>query len=240
VTSAFPGFSAEALQFFRSLARNNNREWFLPRKPVFEQHVKLPMYELVGRLNGALQRFAPDYATEPAKAVYRFYRDTRFSKDKSPYKTHIAASFRHRQLGGEAGGGGFYFAVSHKEVAVGGGMYMPSPETLLAVRRHLAQHHREFRKILASKTVRSLLGEVQGELLTRVPKGFCAEDPAADLLRYKQLYLYIELSPELATTANLEKEVVTRFKAMAPFLEFLNAPLPKEKKPKIDPRELLI
>jgi uncharacterized protein (TIGR02453 family) len=240
LASAFPGFSTEALQFFRSLARNNNREWFLPRKPVFEQHVKQPMYELVNRLNSAMTRFAPEYLTEPSKAVYRFYRDTRFSKDKSPYKTHIAASFRNRHLGGEAAGGGFYFAVSHKEVAVGGGMYMPSPETLLAVRRHLAQNHKEFRKILASKPVRNLLGEVQGERLTRVPKGFCAEDPAADFLKHKQLYLYIELPPELAMGTKLENEIVTRFKAMTPFLQFLNAPLPKEKKPKIDPRELLI
>jgi uncharacterized protein (TIGR02453 family) len=240
VASGFPGFSTEALQFFRTLARNNNREWFLPRKPVFEQHVKQPMYELVGRLNGALARFAPDYQTEPGKAVYRFYRDTRFSKDKSPYKTHIAASFRHRQLGGESGGGGFYFAVSHKEVAIGGGMYMPGPETLLAVRRHLGQNHKEFRKILASKQVKRLLGEVQGEQLTRVPKGFAAEDPAADLLKFKQLYLYVELPSELATSADLERDIVARFKAMTPFLEFLNAPLPKEKRPKIDPRELLI
>jgi uncharacterized protein (TIGR02453 family) len=229
VASGFPGFSAEALQFFRSLTRNNNREWFLPRKPVFEQHVKQPMYDLVSRLNGAMARFAPDYRTEPSKAVYRFYRDTRFSKDKSPYKTHIAASFRHRHLSAEAAGGGFYFAVSHKEVAIGGGMYMPSPETLLAVRRHLAQNHREFRKVLAAKQVQNLLGGVHGEQLTRVPKGFCAEDPAADLLRYKQLYLYIELPPELATNANLENEIVARFRAMTPFLEFLNAPLPKER-----------
>jgi uncharacterized protein (DUF2461 family) len=117
---------------------------------------------------------------------------------------------------------------------------MPSPETLLAVRRHLARHHKEFRQILAAKQVQNLLGDVQGERLTRVPKGFLAEDPAADLLRYKQIYLYIELPADLAATAALEKEIVARFKAMTPFLEFLNAPLPKDKKPKIDPRELLI
>lgn len=238
--SGFPGFSAEALQFFRGLARHNNREWFQPRKPVFEQHLKQPMYELVNRVNTAMTRFAPDYLTEPSKAVYRIYRDTRFSKDKTPYKDHIAASFRHRQLSGESAGGGFYFAVSHKEVAIGGGMYMPSPETLLAVRRHIAEYHKELRKLLAAKQVRSLLGDVHGEQLSRVPKGFSADDPAADLLKYKQLYLYVELPPDLATTPALEKEIVTRFKAMTPFMEFLNAPLPKEKKPKIDPRELLI
>jgi uncharacterized protein (TIGR02453 family) len=237
VKSGFPGFSAEAMQFFRGLARNNKREWFLPRKPVFEGHVKQPMNELVEAVNADMKRFAPDYVTDPARAVYRFYRDTRFSKDKSPYKQHIAASFRHRQLGGEGGGAGFYFAVSHKEVAVGGGVYMPAPETLLAIRGHLAEHHREFRKLLANKAVRTLLGDLQGEQLTRVPKGFAACDPAADLLRYKQFLLYIELPPAMATTPELQKEIVARFKAMAPFLDFLNAPLPRQAR--IDARELL-
>src|SRR5512146_1879539 len=120
----FLGFSPEAMTFFRGLARNNNREWFLPRKPVFEEHVKLPMHRLVETVNTSMKVFAPDYVTEPAQAVYRFYRDTRFSKDKTPYKYHIAASFRPRSLAGN-GGAGFYFAVSHKEFAVGGGVYMP-------------------------------------------------------------------------------------------------------------------
>jgi len=239
VKTGFPGFAPEALEFFRNLARNNRREWFQPRKAAFEALVKQPMHQLVEAVNGELRRFAPAYATDPAKAVFRIYRDTRFSKDKSPYKTHIAASFRHRELGGEGGGAGFYFAVSHKELAIGGGMYMPAPATLLAVRAHLAEHHRELRKILAAKSVRALLGELQGERLTRVPKGWPADHPAADLLRYKQLFLYVELPPELAVGPGIQKEIVSRFKAMTPFLEFLNAPLPRRKQ-KIDVRELLI
>lgn len=237
--SGFPGFPPEAMQFFRGLARNNNREWFLPRKPVFEQQVKRPMYALVEAVNAEMKRFAPDYITDPAKAVYRFYRDTRFSKDKTPYKQHIAASFRHRQLGGSEGGGaGFYFSVSHKEIGIGGGVYMPAPETLLAIRNHIARYHHEFRTLIAARAVKHLFGEMQGDQLSRVPKGFCAEHPAADLLRYKQFLLYIELDPGIATTADLQKEIVARFKAMAPFLEFLNAPLPKGRQ-KIDVRELL-
>ena len=118
-----------------------------------------------------MKRFAPEYVTDPAKAVYRFYRDTRFSKDKTPYKDHIAASFRHRNLGGEGGGAGFYFAVSHKEVAVGGGVYMPAPETLLAIRGHMAEFHREFETLLKARAVKRLLGDLQGEQLSRVPKG---------------------------------------------------------------------
>src|SRR6185503_19754977 len=236
MASGFPGFSKEAMQFFRGLARNNNRDWFLPRKPVFEEHVKAPMQALVERGNVAMKSFAPEYVTDPANALYRFFRDTRFSKDKSPYKDRIAASFPRR---GQPEGAGFYFSVSHKEFAVGGGIYMPSPETLRAIRGHVAERHREFRRIVSAPAVRRLFGDVHGEQLSRVPKGFAADHPAADLLRFKQYLLYVELPPELATTPAIEAEIVKRFRAMAPFLEFLNAPLARQAK-KIDPRELLL
>ena len=234
--SAFPGFPVEGIQFFRGLARNNTRDWFLPRKAVFETKVKAPMQELVAVLNASLLEYAPDYVTDPAKAVYRFYRDTRFSKDKSPYKQQIAANFRRRGLGRHEGAG-FYFAVSHKEVAVGGGIYMPMPETLLAVRNHIAARHEEFRRITTTRTVRKLLGALQGEQLSRTPKGFPCGHPADDLLRMKQFLLYIELPPDMATTPKLFREIDCRFRAMAPFLEFLNAPLAATRK-KIDAREL--
>ena len=87
------------IQFFRGLKRNNRREWFQPRKHLFEQHVKAPMLELVAALNTQLASFAPEYVTDPTKAIFRIYRDTRFSSDKTPYKTHVAASFS--RLGGE-------------------------------------------------------------------------------------------------------------------------------------------
>jgi len=235
--SAFPGFPAEGIQFFRGLARNNNRDWFQPRKAIFEEKVKAPMQELVAALNASLLEYAPEYVTDPAKAIYRFYRDTRFSKDKSPYKQQIAASFRRRGLE-RHDGAGFYFSVSHKEVAVGGGIYMPMPETLLAVRNHIAARHQEFRRITESRAVRKLLGELQGERLSRTPKGFPSGHPADDLLRMKQFLLYIELPPETATTTRLFREIDSRFRAMTPFLEFLNAPLAPKRK-KIDARELL-
>jgi uncharacterized protein (TIGR02453 family) len=187
-------------------------------------------------LSGALAGFAPEYATDPEKAIFRIYRDVRFSKDKKPYKEHIAASF---PLRGGIGHdhGGLYLHVSHKEVAIGGGVYLPDPATLLAIRNHIAENHRALRRILANAKVRSLLGDLQGEQLTRVPKGFCAEHPAADLLRFKQFVLYVELAPDIATTPRLYPEIVDRFRAMLPFLRFLNAPLAKEKK--LDARSLL-
>jgi uncharacterized protein (TIGR02453 family) len=227
--SAFPGFPREAMEFFRGLARNNRREWFQPRKAIYEEQVRQPMRLLVAQLNAAMTAFAPDYVTDPEKALYRIYRDTRFSKDKTPYKDHIAASFRRRGASGHEEPG-YYFAVSHKEVAVGGGVYMPSPETLLAIRHHLAARHEEFRRILAGRTLRRLLGCLQGERLSRVPKGFCAEDPAADLLRFKQLYLYVVLPPETSTTPALYGEILTRFRALKPVMDFLTIPLKTNRK----------
>jgi uncharacterized protein (TIGR02453 family) len=187
------------------------------------------MVRLVEALNRDLEPLAPALVTPPEKAIYRIYRDTRFSKDKTPYKDHIAASFHSRATAGQSDGG-LYLAISHKEVAVGGGVYLPDPAGLRAIREHIAQNHGELRRILASKTVKRLLGELQGEQLARVPKGFACDHPAADLLRFKRYILYIELPAELATTPRLYQEIRSRFRATLPFLQFLTAPFGQAKK----------
>jgi uncharacterized protein (TIGR02453 family) len=227
--SGFPGFPAAGMSFFRELERHNRREWFQPRKSIYEEQVKQPMRELVEAVNQALRGFAPEYVTDPDKAIYRIYRDTRFSKDKTPYKDHIAASFRRRSSPAH-GDAGYYLAVSAKEVAIGGGVYMPPPEVLLAIRNRIAERHEELRKILAGRALKQLFGGLEGDQLARVPKGFCATDPASDLLRYKYFVLYRTLPAEIATTPALYREIVKRFKAMAPFLEFLSAPPARQKR----------
>jgi uncharacterized protein (TIGR02453 family) len=219
--TAFPGFPQEGIDFFRRLARNNRREWFQPRKAVFDEQVKRPMRELVQAVDAALARFAPQHVTDPDRAIYRFYRDTRFSADKSPYKDRIAANFPRSGLT-RHDAAGYYFSVSDKEVAIGGGVYMPTPETLAAIRWHIAAHHERFRKIMASRALRTLFGEMDGERLTRVPKGFPCDHPAADLLKFKQFLYYVELPGEVAVTPGLYDEIVKRFRAMAPFMDFLN------------------
>jgi uncharacterized protein (TIGR02453 family) len=236
--SRFPGFPQEALQFFRGLARHNNRDWFQPRKLLFEEKVKQPMRALVEALNDGMKSFAPEYATDPAKAIYRIYRDTRFSPNKTPYKDHIAASF-FRSGTGPHRYGGYYVHLSHKEVAVGGGVYMPEPDVLLAIRRHIAGNHQTLRKILAKPAVRKSLGDLQGEQLSRVPKGFLATHPAADLLRFKSFILYTQLEPEIATTPAFFHEVLKRFRTMKPFLDFLTAPSAAQRE-KIDQRDLFV
>jgi len=238
VRSRFPGFPPEGLQFLRGLARHNHREWFLPRKAVFEEKVKQPMRQLVEALNAALRGFAPEYVTDPDKAIYRIYRDVRFSQDKKPYKEHIAASF-HRRGTTAHGEAGYYLAISHKEVAIGGGVYMPQTPQLAAIRQHIAENHEQFRRILAAKRVRRLLGELQGEQLSRTPKGFACDHPAAGLLRFKRYILYVELEPEIAASPGLYGEILDRFRAMLPFMRFLTAPLANQRK-KLDARELLV
>jgi len=231
--SPFPGFPPEALQFFRGLARNNRRAWFLPRKPIYEEKVKEPMRQLVDALNIALHDFAPEYQTDPDKAIFRIYRDVRFSKDKKPYKEHIAATF-HRRGTTSHGQAGYYIAISHKEAAVGGGVYAPEPPQLLAIRERIAARHEEFRRILAARPVRKLLGNLHGDQLSRVPRGFAAGHPAADLLRYKYYILYAELKPSLATSPALYKQIVERFRVMVPFMQFLTESYPaREKKPDV-------
>jgi uncharacterized protein (TIGR02453 family) len=224
VPNAFAGFPPEMVRFLRTLKRNNRREWFQPRKHLFEQHVKAPMLELVAAINGELAKFAPEYVTEPKNAIFRIYRDTRFSADKTPYKTHVAASFSRR--GSERlGTGGFYFSVSHEVIEVAAGLWHPDRDVTLIVRNHIADTHEELRRILADKKSRKLVGELKGDALTRSPKGFDPEHPAAEFIKMKDWVLDVTLDAGLATTPQLHSVIVERFRAMAPLLGYLNRPL---------------
>ena len=220
----FPGFSPDALKFLSGLKRNNRREWFQPRKEIFEAQVKAPMIQLVEAINAELLDFAPDHITDPKKAVYRIYRDTRFSADKTPYKTHLAAIFPHRSLGKQSSAG-FYFHLTAEKVGIAAGSYMPGPDELRAFRSWLADNHKSFRS--AARRPEKLLGKLQGSSVTRMPKGFAADHPAEDLIRMKQWLYWVELDAKLATSRRLLPELVKRFRAAAPVIAMLNAPLRK-------------
>jgi uncharacterized protein (TIGR02453 family) len=229
--STFPGFSPDALTFLRALKRNNRREWFQPRKEKYEALIKLPMMELVNSLNGEFARFAPNYITPPEKAVYRIYRDTRFSHDKTPYKTHIAAIFP-RYTAVKREGAVFYLHFTEKELLAFGGVYSPDRDELLAYRGLLEQHYQEFEEILRDKKLRRTVGELQGEQLSRMPKGFPPDHPAEGLLRRRQWYLESTLDIKLLTTSRLLPALARSFEVMAPLVEFLNRPFTQKPRPK--------
>ena len=226
--TAFPGFSREGIKFLRDLKKHNDREWFTPRKAIFDEHLKLPMLQLIAAVHQEMARFAPQFVGDPAKSLYRIYRDTRFAKDKTPYKTHVGALlWRNGTEKNDAAS--YYFAVSPDAVEIAGGLYVAEPDALRAVRQHIADDTKAFRATFESRKVKNLLGELQGETMTRVPKGFDPAHPAAELLKHKRYILYTELDPALAFSPKLAKEIATRFEAMVPFLDFLNRPLLAQK-----------
>jgi uncharacterized protein (TIGR02453 family) len=222
--AGFPGFSPEALKFLKALKKNNQREWFQPRKEEYERLWRMPMIELVTALHSDMMKFAPEYVQEPTKAVMRIYRDTRFSKNKTPYKTYVAAALRRSGLSKD-GSGTFYFHVDEKGLLIAAGVYAPAPDELRAIREHLAQNYLPFEKMLKAAKTKALTGDLQGNSLTRVPKGFDASHPAADLLRRKQFYFLVTLPIEMVTTPAVYPELLKRIKAMTPAVDFLNTPL---------------
>ena len=220
-----PHFNEAALKFLRGLKRNNDRDWFNPRKPIYEAEVKEPMLALIGSINEAFEDFAPEFVRDPAKCMMRIYRDTRFSKNKLPYKDHAAAWWARRGME-KTSGGGFYFDLSPTQITVAAGCYMPEREQLLAIRRHLLNHHEQFRRLAGAKKLKTLgMTPLEPAMMTRPPKGFAADHPAIDLIMQRQWGVAVHLPAELALSPTLAGEIIKCFRAAGPLVALLNEPL---------------
>ncbi|MFN8009630.1 MAG: DUF2461 domain-containing protein, partial [Terriglobia bacterium] len=222
------GFTKETLEFLRLLKRNNRRPWFQKHKAIYDEKVRQPMVELVQAMNYELLDLAPELVTEPRKAIYRIYRDIRFSSDKSPYKTHVAALFSPHHLPKHAGAA-LYVHLDRDEFLVAGGVYMPGPKELWDIRNHVAQHLTAFKEILANRRFKKAFGTLEGEQLSRVPKGFPSDHPAAEFLRYKQFLISAVHPPEVALNSGLLELLRNYTQAMTPLIRFLNMPLTEER-----------
>ena len=212
-------FTAKTLTFLRALARNNDRAWFRAHNDEYEAHVKAPMLLAVARIGEELQSMAPELMADPKKSLYRIWRDTRFSADKRPLKTNIAAVFPHR-LGSRHTSAGLYFEIAPKWVFAGGGIYMPERGDLLKIRQRIAADPDGFHRLVKGSL--QTVGGVQGERLTRVPNGYPSDHPAGEYLRFKHFLGYREWPPELATTDQFWPELLTTFKAIMPLVRYLN------------------
>jgi uncharacterized protein (TIGR02453 family) len=217
----FDGFPPEAFRFLRALGRNNRREWFLERKDVYLTHVRHPMERLVEALAVRLGDFAPEFVADPGQSIYRIYRDVRFSPDKSPYKTHAAAVFPHHELGKHQGAG-FYVHIAPGNVFAGGGLYRPGAGDLAAVRQAIAGDPAPLRRIVSAARFRGLFGELSGEQLRRVPRGFPADHAAASLLRHRQFLAGRPFTEELASSGAFAGELQRTFRALLPLCRYLN------------------
>jgi uncharacterized protein (TIGR02453 family) len=222
VRPPFDGFPEDALRFFRQLKRNNNREWFERNKPRYLESVRAPMESLLAGLGQKIRSFDANIPVEPKKAIYRIYRDIRFSKDKTPYKTQIAASFSYRGKERKTDAG-FYFHLNDTAVGIGGGMYMPDADQLKSVRKAIALDAKPLIAALSGKKFIRLFGGLQGDMLARVPKGYPPDHPAAELLKRRQFLCWAEFEPSVALEAGFADLLFDHVKAMAPFVHYLAA-----------------
>ena len=224
--SSAPRFPPETVRFLRALKRNNRRDWFNARKDQYQAQVSAPMIAVIERLAIDFREFAPELVASPKTSMYRIYRDTRFSEDKTPYKTHIAAVFPWRGLPKHEGAG-VYFHVAPDGVWIGGGMYAPPTPQLHTVREHIAVNVKRLRAIVESAAFKKTVGILEGERLQRVPRGFARDHPAAEYLKYRQFLAGRELPASFATSPSFYSTLIAVFRRVVPFARFLNEPLVK-------------
>jgi len=219
-----PRFTDSTLKFLRSIQKNNNREWFRTHRNQYETNVRKPMIEILDRLSVDLLRFAPDLIASPKRSMYRIYRDTRFSSNKSPLKTQIAAIMPHRELT-KHGGAGLYFHIAPDHVLIGAGIYAPEPRELNYLREHISLNSNQLRTIVESPSFRRNFGELKGQRLKRVPRGFDHDHPAAYYLKFRQFLASNEQPTHFATRPRFYNSLVRLFEQLSPFVYFLNEPL---------------
>jgi uncharacterized protein (TIGR02453 family) len=218
-------FGPKALTFLRALKRNNDGEWFRAHRADYLAHIQEPLHRLLDTLRDDLHDVAPEFACTPRESTFRMYRDTRFSEDKTPLKTHVAWVLRPRGFA-KGTAAGLYAEFSLTETWIGGGLYHPEPSVRHAVREHIAAHHRRLRTIVEAPAFRKTVGPLDdGETMTRVPRGFEPEHPAADYLKLKHWVVARTMPGAFATEPAFYPTLLAIFRAAAPFIRFLNEPI---------------
>ena len=217
-------FSPKTFAFLRALAKNNRRDWFNAHKDEFEQQLRAPYQRLIADLAEPLKRISPHFVADPRPvggSLFRIYRDTRFAKDKTPYKTWAGAQFFHerrRELMGETPV--FYLHIAPKECFVGGGVWHPQPENVRRIRAYLLGNPASWKKATRSPAFRKGF-ELGGDTLTRPPAGF---DPAHELiedLKRKDFVSSATFSESQACATGFPKFVLGRFREIAPMMDWL-------------------
>lgn len=213
----------ETIDFLKKLDKNNNRDWFNANKDAYRK-ANDNVIAVTGELIGRIAKFDPAVgALDPKACVFRIYRDVRFSKDKSPYKTNLGAFIA---PGGRKGlSPGYYFHVQPGSFFAAAGKHMPDAAETLKIRNAIAENIKEFLKIVDSKAFKSRFGDMHGERLTRPPKGFAADHPAIEYLKLKSFTVSQEFKEKDAASKDYARMLAESFKAAYPLNEFLRAAL---------------
>lgn len=212
----------EFTKFFKELAANNQREWFQANKKRYESHVKLPFYEVVAELITRVQKADPEVNLEVKNAVFRINRDIRFSKDKSPYKLHMAAVV---SRGGRKNmeTPGIYIQFGADALMIAGGCYRPSRENLAKIRRHIVDHPKEAGKLEKGKTfLKYFPGGIGGEKNKILPGEFKEYGDDLPIIFNKQYFYHAEYKGQkYVQDKNIAGFIMKHYKAGEPWMEFL-------------------
>ena len=209
------------VEFLSGLEQNNNRPWFAWNKPAYDV-LRDEFEQLVGDLIGRIAKF--DRALGPVdakKAMFRIYRDTRFSKDKTPYKTHFSAAIRDRAKRGLEPG--YYFHIDYKGMLlVGGGIYRPEPPILARIRRHIAARPASLTRLLRHPRFHKTYdGFIDEDALARPPKGFSTDTPHIDAIKLRHYFAMIEINLKKRPPKDLPRELAAYFQDLLPLMEWL-------------------
>lgn len=222
---AFDGLPNDYFKFFAELTENNNRDWFNDNKARFRTSVQEPLAEFVEAMAPRIAKVSKHITADPrlnGGSVFRIYKDVRFSKDKTPYKTHGAVQFRHA-LGKDAHAPGFYVHIDPKEIFYGGGIWTPPSPTLLKIREAIRDKSKEWKNATTSTAFKKRFGDVRGDSLTRPPRGFDADDPMIDDIKRKSFFAMAQGKRAQTKKAAFCDDVEAAMKDAAPMMKFLCA-----------------
>jgi uncharacterized protein (TIGR02453 family) len=221
-TRQFSGFRPEAIDFLAELAQNNDRAWFQPHKGDYERLLKEPMEAFVAALAQAFETRGVPLQADPKTSIFRIYRDTRFAKDKSPYKTHVGIYFRHARSD-EADTAGLYLHLEPGHAFLGAGIWHPNSPALKRIRDALVARPDEWRR--AVDAVEPVWKQAEGEKLKRPPAGYSADHPLIEDLKRKSFAITSTLSQKEVTARGFLDECEARAGRARPFLAFLSGAL---------------
>ena len=221
--------TAAALRFFQELKRHNEKPWFDAHKDEYQAQVVAPMRELIEALDVRFAHSAPEITGDPRRSMFRIYRDVRFSKDKSPYKTHAACWFWHQDADAkvgeraEFGSAGFYFHLEPGHSQLGAGMWMPPRPALNRIREAIARKPAAFERVVRDPGFVKRFGGLDTDgMLARVPRGFAPDHPAATWLRYQSFTAGRALSDRDVTGRALASRLDAEFTRLLPLVRWLN------------------
>jgi uncharacterized protein (TIGR02453 family) len=211
-------FTQDTFRFLKDLRKNNDREWFAANKKRYEEQLKDPSLRVIAAFAPELKKISPHFMATP-RSLFRIHRDTRFAKDKSPYKTHIGLHFRHDRAK-DAHAPGYYLHIEPGGVFLGVGIWHPESAPLRAIREHIVEEPAEWKRASRAKAFTGTF-ELSGDRLKRPPKDFDPEHPLIEDLKWKDYIGIAERPDSFVTDPGLPKALAKLFAAGTPFMRFL-------------------